>query len=365
MLNHRRPSIRFAIAIPAHDEEAVIEATVQRLRALDYPTGLFGIRVVADHCSDDTAALARRAGAIVYERDEGPRSGKGAALNWLFSHILARDDCDAIVVFDSDTQVDSMFLQVMDARLAQGEQAVQGQHIISNAENGWFPALTWAMFLVDNRYGNLGRTNLGWSAKHMGDSICFCAEVLRSVGGGEGLTEDYQLRQQLLLQNIKIAYEPAAIGYGEAPRTWAQAQAQRARWLRGTHDASQQYAKCLLKAAIERRDGAILDGALQAYLPSYSTLTMAGVFCLLVQLCINWLTGPVFSQMVIWVWAMAAATLFFYPFLGLALENAPLRAYAAILSGPFYIVWRTWLALKARLFRKDVTWVRTTHGEQS
>jgi cellulose synthase/poly-beta-1,6-N-acetylglucosamine synthase-like glycosyltransferase len=363
-LSHRQPSIRFAITIPAHDEEAVIEATVQRLRALDYPTDLFNIHVVADHCSDSTAALARSAGAIVYERDTGPRSGKGAALNWLFEQIMARDDCDAIVVFDSDTQVDSMFLRVMDARLAQGEQVVQGQHVISNPESGWFPALTWAMFLVDNRYGNLGRTNLGWSAKHMGDSICFRTEVLWNVGGGEGLTEDYQLRQQLLLQNVKIAYEPAAIGYGEAPRTWAQAQAQRARWLRGTHDASQQYGKRLLKAGIQRRDGAVLDGALQAHLPSYSTLTMAGVFCLLVQLCINELAGPVFSAAIVWVWAVAVAVLFCYPFLGLALERAPLRAYAVILSGPFYIVWRTWLALKARLFRKQVTWVRTTHGEQ-
>jgi hypothetical protein len=50
--------------------------------------------------------------------------------------------------------------------------------------------------------------------------------------------------------------------------------------------------------------------------------------------------------------------LILYPLLGLALERAPLRAYLAILSGPAFIVWRTWLALAARS-RREVTWVRT------
>ena len=200
-----RPSTRFTIAIPAHDEASVIGATVRRLCALDYPAELFSVHVVADHCSDHTAALARQAGALVHERNEGPRNGKGAALMWLFQSILD-NSCDAVVIFDADTQVDPCFLCIMDAHLARGAQVIQGQHIIRNPESGWFPALTWAMFLVDNRFQNLGRSNLGWSAKHMGDSICFRAEVLRKIGWGEGLTEDYQLRQRLLLEGIRITY---------------------------------------------------------------------------------------------------------------------------------------------------------------
>ena len=62
----RRPEHRFLIAIPAHDEERVIARTVQRLRELDYPSDLYAIHIVADHCSDATAALARQAGAVVH-----------------------------------------------------------------------------------------------------------------------------------------------------------------------------------------------------------------------------------------------------------------------------------------------------------
>jgi cellulose synthase/poly-beta-1,6-N-acetylglucosamine synthase-like glycosyltransferase len=66
-------SLRMAIAVPAHNEEAVIAATVTRLLEMDYPRDRFDVHVVADHCSDATASLARSAGAITHERDAGPR----------------------------------------------------------------------------------------------------------------------------------------------------------------------------------------------------------------------------------------------------------------------------------------------------
>jgi cellulose synthase/poly-beta-1,6-N-acetylglucosamine synthase-like glycosyltransferase len=217
------------------------------------------------------------------------------------------------------------------------------------------------MFLVDNRFQNLGRANLGWSAKNMGDSICFRAEILRKIGWGEGLTEDYQLRQRLLLEGIKIAYEPKAIGRGEAPLTWRQAQAQRTRWIQGARRSSQQFARHLLLEGLRRRDIALLDGALQAYLPSYSTLTMFCIMFLFLQLLINWQFGSVFSQYLLVAWAAVAAVLFFYPFSGLVLEKAPLKAYLALLSGPLFIIWRSWLAASLRFSKGTARWVRTAH----
>jgi cellulose synthase/poly-beta-1,6-N-acetylglucosamine synthase-like glycosyltransferase len=357
------PRTRFIIAIPAHDEETVIARTVQRLLQLDYPRDLFRVHIVADHCSDRTAEFGRTAGAVVHERREEPRSGKGAALAWLFQRILS-EACDAVVVFDSDTLVDAQFLRVMDAHIARGTKVVQGQHIISNPEEGWFPALTWSMFLVDNRYQNLGRSNLGFSAKHMGDSICFHVSVLRSYGWGEGLTEDYQLRQQLLLGGIRITYEPEAKGYGEATQTWQQARVQRARWLRGVYDASRDLGGQMLRHGVRRGDLAVLDGALQAYLPSFSTLSLIVLAAFGVQAVANVFAGPLFDTRLLAAWAALAIALFFYPLIGLALERAPIRAYLAMVLGPFFMIWRSWLAAQARFNRGPVKWVRTTHGKR-
>lgn len=362
-LRSRTPSTRFVIVIPAHNETSVISATVSRLLAIDYPSHLFSIHIIADHCSDDTAQAARNAGAIVHERNVGPRSGKGAALSWLLNRMLGAEQCDAIVIFDADTRVDSEFLRVMDWRLAMGDEVIQGQHIIRNPNQGWFPALTWAMFLIDNRFQNLGRSNLGWSAKNMGDSICFRADILRHLGWGEGLTEDYHLRHKLLLHGTRIVYEPAAMGFGEAPLTWIQAQAQRARWLRGTRDASQQHVKLLFLEGLQRRNLALLDGALQASLPSYSTLSLLSLIVLGIQVAIDFFIMPVFPRPLLVAWATVVAALLVYPLFGLALERAPVRAYIAILLGPYFIVWRTWLAFISRFGRKQITWIRTEHGK--
>lgn len=351
----------FCIAIAAHDEETVIQSTVQRLLKLDYPAELFSIHVVADHCSDGTAELARRAGAMVYERREGPRNGKASALSWLFQQILEDKRCQAIVIFDADTRVEKNFLRVMDLRLKKGDKIIQGQHVISNPDDGWFPALTWAMFLIDNRFQNLGRANLGWSAKNMGDSICFQADALRKVGWGEGLADDYQLRQKFLLHGIKIAYEPAAKGFGEAPLTWAQARAQRIRWIRGVYDANQQFASRLLKEGIRTRDTALLDAALQAYLPSYSFLTVGTLFFFLMNLLgYQWL-GLVMPPWFLGTWWTLLGTLFFYPMVGLALEKAPQKAYLVILMSPVFIFWRIWLTMVGRFAKNNVTWIRTAH----
>lgn len=362
-LNPLAPLTSFMIVIPAHNEVKVIGDTVERMQAIDYPADLYSIHVVADHCSDGTAQAARRAGAIVHERNENPRSGKGAALFWFFKNVLEESRCQAVVIFDADTLVDPAFLRVMDRRLAQGDQVIQGQHIIANPNQGWFPALTWAMFMIDNRFQNLGRSNLGWSAKNMGDSICFRVEVLRQLGWGEGLTEDYHLRIKLIQSGLRIVYEPAAIGYGEAPLDWARAREQRARWLRGTRDASRNMKKQLIVEGMKQRNAAMLDGALQAVMPSYSTLSVLSLIILAMHVPFYFLIKSSSLLPSIYAWAAMVGLLVVYPIFGLALERAPIKAYFVILSGPYFIFWRTWVAFLSRFREKQVTWIRTEHGE--
>ena len=62
------PDVSAVILIPAHDEEAVIDATVRA--ALAEASGEIGLLVVADNCTDCTADLARSAGARVLVRDD-------------------------------------------------------------------------------------------------------------------------------------------------------------------------------------------------------------------------------------------------------------------------------------------------------
>ena len=199
------PLSRFAIAIPAHNEETVIGQTIERFKDQNYPRDMFDIFVVADFCTDQTAKNAREQGAICYERYSGERGQKGTALQWLFELIYKRDNnYDAIIVFDADTLVDVNFLRYMNVRISQGGKVIQGKHVISNPEDGWIPSLSWALMTIDNRFNNQGRANLNLSAKNMGDSICYKSEVIKNIGFGKGLTEDYQYRYRLLLERIVL-----------------------------------------------------------------------------------------------------------------------------------------------------------------
>lgn len=157
-------------------------------------------------------------------------------------------------------------------------------------------------------------------------------------------------------------YEPGAIGYGEAPLTWTRARAQRARWLRGTYDTSRQYVKYLIVEGIKRRNFAMLEGAIQASFPSYSTLSLISLMGLAIQVPIDYFVESISLCPLIGAWAAMVITLLIYPLAGLAMERAPFRAYIAILLGPYFILWRTWLALTSRFGRNQVTWIRTEHG---
>src|SRR3954454_18274354 len=68
-----RPRLR--VVVPAHDEEAGIEATVASMG----PPAAAPI-VGADNCTDATAERARAAGSTVWERRDEERRGKGHAL---------------------------------------------------------------------------------------------------------------------------------------------------------------------------------------------------------------------------------------------------------------------------------------------
>jgi hypothetical protein len=133
--------------------------------------------------------------------------------------------------------------------------------------------------------------------------------------------------------------------------------------LRGTYDASKQYIKHLFVEGIKRRNLAMLDGALQASFPSYSTLSLLGLLGLAIQLPLDYFIESISLSPVIGAWVATVVTLLIYPLFGLALEGAPLRAYIAILLGPYFILWRSWLAVISRFGVKQVTWIRTEHGE--
>lgn len=121
---HRLGEARSAvIVIPAHDEAAVVAETVRAL--IGALSDGMRVLVVADNCSDDTAATARYAGAQVIERNDWNRRGKGFALAFAADH-LAGDPPEVFAVLDADCRIEAESLRALvdAAALGRPSQAI-------------------------------------------------------------------------------------------------------------------------------------------------------------------------------------------------------------------------------------------------
>lgn len=354
------PHHRLAIAIPAHNEEPVIKETIWAIKQSDYPKDLYDIFVVADHCTDNTAAIAQQSGARCFERDVEPAKSKGAALNWLLEQIWSTGThYEGFIFLDADSKPDKEFLRMMDAHLHAGERLIQGHTVISNPLDGWFPTLYFAIEIVEGRLQQQGRSNLDLSAKLTGYGFCVRNVDLESNPFPTGLTEDYEYRLNLLCKGINIRYEPRAIVFSEAPTNWQIAKLQHARWRTGIYKSRSQYRSQLLRQLLYKYNPAVMDALLDLTLPSYSTLMVLGFSALFLQLFINLIATPLVPIYPLILWVIVIAGLAIYPLIAMVLERAPLRGYLVVFIGPAFVVWRTWQALLARFGKKPVIWVRT------
>ena len=59
--------LRFAVLIAARNEENCISGIVDSLKHQEYPEELIDVFVIPNHCTDNTAEVAKTAGAYVME----------------------------------------------------------------------------------------------------------------------------------------------------------------------------------------------------------------------------------------------------------------------------------------------------------
>lgn len=223
------PTRRFAVLIPAHDEELSLPATLRSVFATDYPADLRRVYVVADNCSDATADVARRAGATVIERIDSTNRGKGYALAFALDRILPEQP-DAVLILDADCELPADAFRVFDARLAGGAEVVQAAVATRNADDGpsGFAAAVGNDF--DNRTA-AGKDRLGLRVPLRGSGMGFRRDVLqRFPWESFGLTEDAEYEDRLAAGGVRVRYEPGVVVRSESPARVADLCRQRRRW---------------------------------------------------------------------------------------------------------------------------------------
>ncbi len=228
---------RFAILICGRNEERVLANCIDSLHAQSYPSELITVFVCADNCTDRTAAIAREAGAIVYERSNLEQIGKGYALTFLFEQI-GRDYPDAFdgfIIFDADNIVDPMFVSSMNDMLEAGYIASTCYRNTKNFSDNLVASCMGLWFIHDSRYLNYPRNVLKVGAAVSGTGFMISKRYLDSIGGWQFdlLIEDIQFTVDASLRGEKIGYCEKAITYDEQPTKFRTSWNQRIRWTRG------------------------------------------------------------------------------------------------------------------------------------
>lgn len=348
---------RFAVLVPAHDEEALLPRLLDSIFAVDYPRDLYDVHIIADNCGDRTAAIAATAGAIVHERRDERLRGKGYALRWALARIHETGPSyDAFVILDADSVVSANLLEVMNQHLARGDQAIQSYYGVLNPMGSWSSALRYAGLALYNGLRPRGRESLGLSVGLHGNGMCFTAGVLKHFGWEAfTLAEDVEFHFKLLEAGIRVRYAAEASVLAEMPTSLRQAQTQNVRWERGRLQMLGTLGPYLFALGVRRRDPLLLDAVAEQLIPPLSVLSGITGMALLITMALR-SPGPR---------RLATMTLLGqvgYVLTGLRLVGAPRAIYLALLRAPLYILWKLAIYVMAAAHIGENRWVRTARN---
>ena len=258
---------KFICILPAHNEEAVIGNLVHSLQQQTYPKEFYDICVIADNCDDNTAQIAKDAGAMVFERHEPDKAKrtKGFALQKYIGTLLADEnmDYDAFCIFDADNIVDEKFLEAMNKHLCQGEEVVQGYRDIKNPTDSWIASGYALFYWMMNRFYHLARYNAGLSALLNGTGFMVKFDCIRNTGWDTNtLTEDIEFSIKSIIGGKKVGWATDAKVYDEEPVDFKPSWKQRQRWTVGHIQVLKEYTMPLFKSTKEFKSLANIDGLL-------------------------------------------------------------------------------------------------------
>ena len=252
----------YAFFIAAHNEEAVIANLVQSIKAQDYPSELIDIFVVADACTDETAARAREAGAIVYERNDLARKGKSWVMDYGFDRILNEypGKHEAFIIFDADNLMAPDYVTIMNDAFDQGYLALTSYRNSKNFGSSWISAAYSIWFLREARFLNNARMLCGTSCAVSGSGYLVSSKIVEAMHGWDfhTLTEDIQFSTFCAVHGIQIGYAPAEF-FDEQPLTLSASIKQRRRWVKGFYQVFFTYGGQLGQAIAKRRSFAAYD----------------------------------------------------------------------------------------------------------
>ena len=349
-----RESVRTVIVIPAHDEEAVIARTVAELKREAAEAAR--ILVVADNCSDATAAVAHSAGAELITRNDSERRGKGFALAAARGH-LSNDPPDVVIVLDADCRMDGASLRILAATAARSRRACQATNLLAPQPGGpVMVQISTLAFMIKNLVRQRGLMRLAGRVHLNGTGMALPWPVFADADlGGSNIVEDLAL-------GLELAGTATAPILVEGARVWSPAASaggtlvQRRRWEGGYLATALRKAPSALLRSIAHGDLRGICAALDLSIPPLALLFVFNAVAFVLALAAT-LVGAAAWPLVVQVAVGIIAAIALW--LAWVREGRIFASGATLLRLPIYVLWKLpmYFGLARRGAPKE--WLRT------
>lgn len=349
---------RVAVLVPAHNEASIILATLNSIR----PQLQSGDRllVVADNCSDDTAALARSTGAEVVERRNDQQRGKGYALDFGIRH-LANSAPEVVIVVDADCQVGEGAIERLAMCCVSSGRPAQALYLmhapVGSALKVQIAEFAWC---VKNLVRPRGWARVGLPCQLMGAGMAFDWRDLALVDLASGhLVEDLKMGFDFCRNGKPPVFCPDARVTSYFPGTDDGLSTQRTRWEHGHLGVILTDAPRLFVTSISRGNWNLLAMTVDLLVPPLALLSLASAAVFI----LSWLMFVLIGTVVPALMASAAMAM-----LGVAVLLAwsrfgrTLISFSALLHAPFYALKKIPLYL-GFLIKRQVEWVRSKRDD--
>ena len=350
------PVNRFAIIVPAHNEELLIKNLCNSISEIDYPVNKRRYIIIADNCDDKTAEIGSEFDVNVLERFDKENIGKGYALSWSLQQINI-DQYDAILFVDADNYVDKNILIELNKHINRGEQAIQCYNAVGNRNDSWFTQLLFVSRVIGNHLYHEAKYRLGLSSYLMGNGLCFKASLLKQKGWTAFSTgEDWEYYAQLIEDGVAISFAAGAKVFHQESRSLDQATSQRLRWSSGKFNIAKTLGISLLKKGIRQRSWFVIDAAFPLIFPNYSLLVNLTGTGLVLSLFVSINN----QQVIIYLFLLLLLLQVLLFVLGSIIAKDCKKIFLSVLYVPVFLIWKGFIDLCCVLgLHKEKKWIRT------
>jgi cellulose synthase/poly-beta-1,6-N-acetylglucosamine synthase-like glycosyltransferase len=342
-----RPSV--AVLIPAHNESLGILATIQtilpQLNALDQ------LLVIADNCTDDTAAIAKNLGVTVVERFNADLRGKGYALDYGVQQ-LGNTPPQVVMIIDADCCVSADFIQVLAQACFRLQRPVQALDLMLAPPN---PSLKMRIaefaWTVKNKVRPLGFKALGLPCQLMGTGMAFlwCDITKMPLANGH-IAEDMKLGIDFCRISKAPVFIPDVLVTSLFPQGEQATTTQRARWEHGHLGMIVSEAPSLIFEAIKTCNVQMFGLACDLIVPPLAVLVLLCVAVFVMSFIASAHIALLLSSALLA--ALTIAVLLAWLFFGRGIISFKQLCYA-----PIYALVKIPLYIKF-FFNRQVEWVR-------